>query len=712
MSIIQTIRDKAAWIIIAAIALALIAFIVQDAFQNQSIFNDNPTSLGTVNGKKIEAITFEERFKQIEEQYQSQGYPMNDGMRENIREQLWNEYVDDAILSEKYKKLGIAVSDKELSDILYGANPPQELRQQFTDQATGQYNPTAAYQQIQALRKQKTSPAYKSFFGQYLPSLIKNRQKEKYMSLLGNSVYVPKWMIERMSADNSQQATISYVTVPYSTIADSTIKVTDEDVKKYITEREEGFKVEKSRGIEYVTFDASPTRADSLEIFEQVNALKQEFATTTDMAGFFARNPSETPYFDGFVLKSKMQMALADSIQSLPEGGILGPYTDGSNYALAKMIERRTLPDSVKVRHILVKTADQGGAPLLPDSVAKKRIDSIVGAINNGVPFDSMVVKYSDDEGSKANKGEYEFSSLQFGNISKEFAETIFFGKTGDKKVVKVENSMYAGYHYIEVLNQRNFEPAYKVAYLTKAIVPSQQTTTTAMGLAAQFAAENRSRKAFEENARKKNLNIFTTADIRPLSSSIPGLGQSRELVQWIFNAETGDVAEQPYVVGDKYVVPVLISAYEEGLMPVELARPQVEPLIRNQKKADIIIDKIKGANTLEAVSKTTNQPVQKIDTIQFSSPFIPNVGQELKVIGAAFNKANQAKISDPIAGNGGVFVIKTENIRAVPNAALDADEMRQSVLQQQQNAIANPQVLLSIIRKSADIKDNRHRFF
>jgi peptidyl-prolyl cis-trans isomerase D len=213
MSIIQTIRDKAAWIIIAAIALALIAFIVQDAFQNQSIFNDNPTSLGTVNGKKIEAITFEERFKQIEEQYQSQGYPMNDGMRENIREQLWNEYVDDAILSKKYKKLGIAVSDKELSDILYGANPPQELRQQFTDQATGQYNPTAAYQQIQALRKQKTSPAYKSFFGQYLPSLIKNRQKEKYMSLLGNSVYVPKWMIERMTADNSQQATISYVTV-------------------------------------------------------------------------------------------------------------------------------------------------------------------------------------------------------------------------------------------------------------------------------------------------------------------------------------------------------------------------------------------------------------------------------------------------------------------------------------------------------------------
>jgi peptidyl-prolyl cis-trans isomerase D len=711
MSIIQTIRDKAAWIIITAIAVALIAFIVQDGLVNQSMFSDNPTHLGVINGKKIDAIGFEERFKQIEDNYQSQGYPMNDGMRENIREQLWNEYVDDAILSEKYSDLGIYVSDKELSDILYGNNPPQELRQQFTDQTTGQYNPTAAYQQIQALRKQKTSPAYKSFFGQYLPSLIKVRQKEKYMSLLGNSVYVPKWMIERMSADNSQQATISYVTVPYATIADTTIKVSDDEIKKYISEREEGFKVERSRGIEYVAFDASPTKNDSLEIFQQVSALKEEFSTTTDMTAFFARNPSETPYFNGFVLKSKMQMGLADSIQSLPEGAILGPYIDGSNYAMAKMIEKRNMPDSVKVRHILIKTAEQG-APVLPDSVAKKRIDSIVGAINNGISFDTMVVKYTDDEGSKENRGEYEFASLQFGNISKEFAETIFFGKTGDKKTVRVENQQYAGYHYIEVLNQRNFEPAYKVAYLTKAIVPSQQTTTTAMGLAAQFAAENRTRKAFEENARKKNLNIFTTADIRPLSSSIPGLGQSRELVRWIFDAETGDVADRPYVVGDKYVVPVLINAYEEGLMPVDMARPQVEPLIRNQKKAGMIIEKIKGANTLEAVSKTAGQPVQRIDTVQFSSPFIPNVGQELKVIGAAFNKENQSKISDPIAGNGGVFVIKTENVRAVPNAAFDADEMRLSVLQQQQNAIANPQVLLSIIRKSANIKDNRYRFF
>ena len=130
------------------------------------------------------------------------------------------------------------------------------------------------------------------------------------------------------------------------------------------------------------------------------------------------------------------------------------------------------MPDSVKVRHILIKTADQG-KPTIPDSVAKKRMDSVTNAIKGGANFDSMVVSYSDDQGSKDKGGEYDFASAQFGQISKEFAEVAFYGSVGDKKTVKVENSAYSGYHYIEVLSQKKFEPAFKIAYFTKAIVAS-----------------------------------------------------------------------------------------------------------------------------------------------------------------------------------------------------------------------------------------------
>ena len=131
---------------------------------------------------------------------------------------------------------------------------------------------------------------------------------------------------------------------------------------------------------------------------------------------------------------------------------------------LAKMIAKRSVPDSVKSRHILIKFSDRG-RPILEDSVAKKRIDSIVNAIRNGASFDSMVVKFSDDEGSRDKKGEYDFSSLQIGNISKEFGDVIFYGNAGDKKTVRVENAQYGGYHYIEVLSQKNFEPALNVTY-------------------------------------------------------------------------------------------------------------------------------------------------------------------------------------------------------------------------------------------------------
>jgi peptidyl-prolyl cis-trans isomerase D len=711
MSIIQNIRDKAAWIIIGAIALALIAFIAQDAFQNQSMFQSNRSTLGVVNGKKIDAAEFEERFKQAEAQYTNQGYPMNESMRQNIREALWNEYVEDAILGKRYENLGIITSDKELSDILFGANPPQDLRQQFTDPNTGIYDANAANQQIQALRKQKNTPMYRSFFEQYIPSIKKSRQKEKYIAILANSSYAPKWMVEKSNADNSQKSSISFINVPYATISDSAVKVTDAEILSYVNKHKDEYKQEKSRTVEYVTFNAAPSKADSLEVYNQIVALKDEFAATDDPASFLLRTSSETPFFDGYVLKSKMQVSAADTIQQLKDNEIYGPYLDGGTYVMAKMLGKRSVPDSVKSRHILIKFSDRG-RPIIEDSVAKKRIDSIVNAIRAGASFDSMVVKYSDDPGSKDKQGEYEFTSLQMGNLSKEFADVIFYGNAGDKKTVRVENSQYGGYHYIEVISQKNFEPAFKVAYLTEAIVTSDATDNAAMGLASQFAAESQNRKKFDENAKKRNLNRFTAADIRPLESNIQGLGESRELVRWMYEADLGDVADRPYLVGDKYVVPVLTQISEEGTMTAQRARPMVEFLVRNEKKASQIISKIGAANSLEAVSKQVGQPVSQSDSVLFNSPFIPNVGQELKVVGASFNKQYQSKPSDPIPGNGGVFVLKINNISAVSNPDFDAAQQQASMQQLLQRSISNPQGLLDILKKTVKIEDNRAEFF
>ena len=274
MAIIQTIRDKAAWIIIAAIALALIAFIVQDAFSGRGggLFSGPSTTLGKINGKKADYMEFEKRLSVAEANYAANGQPVDENFRQQIRESLWNEYVENAILDKEMDKLGFEISDKEKGDILYGANPPQQLRQQFTNPQTGVYDANEAHKAIRGLKK--GSPEFNNFWGEFVPALAKQRIREKFVGMIGKSYYVPKWLIEKRNNDNSQIASISYVNVPYASIADSTVKVSDDDIRKFVDEHKEAFKQEKSRGVEYVLFNAAPSTADSAAVRDRVEKLK------------------------------------------------------------------------------------------------------------------------------------------------------------------------------------------------------------------------------------------------------------------------------------------------------------------------------------------------------------------------------------------------------------------------------------------------------
>ncbi|HJU46242.1 MAG TPA: SurA N-terminal domain-containing protein [Chitinophagaceae bacterium] len=715
MSVIQRIRDKAAWLVFGAIGVSLIAFIVQDAFSGRGSgwFGGQSTTLGKVNGKEIDIREFEQKYKQAEEMYSRQGYPMNEMMRNNIRESLWNEFVDDAVYSKEMEKLGIQISKKETGDILYGANPPQDLKQQFTDKNTGVYDANAAYQAIRGLKK--NSPEYKNFWGQYVPALEKQRQREKYMTLLTKSVYTPKWMTEKRNAENSQMASISYVNVPYMSIPDSTIKVTDEDIRSYIEEHKKEFKQENaSRGIYYVSFDASASKKDSSAIYDQLQKLKDSFAVTPDIKSFLLKENSQTPYYESNIHRKEIKIPAIDTIIKTPVGGVFGPYIDGGSYALARMVDVRQWPDTVKARHILIATEQrdpQSGQtyPVRFDTTAKRIADSIELAIRGGADFDSLCTKYSDDPGSKEKGGVYE--NMVTGSMVAPFNDFVFGKPVGSKGVVKTD----FGYHYIEILSQKGSSPAYKIAYLARPIAPSNETDNIASGAANQFAGESRTAKAFGENIVKRKYNKLIAADIKPLDDNIMGIGSNRQLVKWIYEADKGDVSE-PFSVGDKYVVVMVSEINEKGLMSVAKARPMVEFKIRNQKKAQQIIKKIGNAATLDAVSKTAGQPVLQLDSIQFSAGYIPNLGPEMKVIGAAFNKANQAKVSGPIAGEMGVFYIKVNSVSAVANSG-GFDFMQQQQMAERMGMGGgyggyNNNNAMDALKKAATIKDNRAEFF
>ena len=705
MSVIQTIRDKYAALVIAIIALSLIGFILMDALVGGSKgARSGGTVVGKVNGQKIDYNDFEKKVT-----LQQQMYGMQNAQRSQIITNLWQQTVEEITLDQEYEKLGLQFTGKELSDVLFGDNPPQWLKNEFSDKETGEYKVNDAKKYISEIKKQKANANTEMFNEAYIQPTIKQGLRAKYTAMISQSVYVPKWLAEKSNADQNLVANFSYVTVPYSTIVDSTIKVSDDDVKAYMGKHKQMFKQdEETRTIAYVTFNAAPSSDDSSKVYDKINSLYQDLASSTDAETFLGRVGSETNFFNGYVLGSQMQVPNADSIKQLAVGQVFGPYIDGNNFTYAKMVDKRTMPDSAKVRHILIKTGDKGQI-ILDDSTAKQRIDSIARAIQSGADFNMMVLTRSDDDGSKGTQGEYTFTSQQFPNLSKEFAEVAFYGKVGDKKTVKVENQSYSGYHYIEVLQQKQIEPAYKVAYLSKAIVASQNTINEALNKAGQFAAASRTSKQFEENATKQNLTQIPASEIKPSDNNIQGLGENRQLVRWIYENETGKVSE-PFDINDKYIVALVTGASEKGNMSLAKARPIAEPYIIKEKKAQqIIASKFKSAATIEAAATSAGTTFQRADSVSFAQPFIPAIGNEPMIIGAAFNKSLAGKVSEPIAGFTGVFVVKGETIFANANTTATADDLRKQMESQLKQMSFRS---IDALKQAADIKDNRFNFY
>lgn len=696
MSLIQTIRDRGTWIIFVIIAVALIAFILQDGAGRGGSAFSNSSVIAKVNGTTIDRGTFEERLKNQEAMYAGQG-----ATREQLIGNVFNMEVDNIVLNQEFKKLGLTVSAKELNDILFGENSP--LRQEFTDPKSGEFKVDDAKRAFAQIKKSKNAEQVKMITTGYIEPTIQNSLRNKYQNLLLQSVYVPKWMVEKQEADNNAIANASYVLYPYVAIPDSTVKVSDADINSYVKKHSNEFKKEEeTRSIVYVNFSAAPTSADSAATLAQINALKAEFIATSDAAAFLGKVGTELPYYNSYFGGSKIQVTNKDSITRLAVGSVYGPYIDGNNYVIAKMVGIKQWPDSVSVRHILIGTNDpQSGQMVRDDSTAKKLVDSIQTAIKSGADFNTLVAKYSDDGGSKDKGGVYDY--FPQGQMVIPFNDFAFDNPVGSKGVVKTD----FGYHYIEILGQKNRAAAYKIAYLAKPIISSNETINEANTAAASFAASAKSAKAFNEKAANLNKAILPASDIKKNDFTVGTMANTRSLVRWIYENKEGAVSD-PTEVGDQIIVAMITGINKAGLMSSVEARPLVEGVIRNEKKAKIIIDtKMKGS-TLEELAKSSGASILRADSISFNAGFVNGVGNEPKMVGAAFNKANVGKASSLIAGNAGVYAVKVENMGAKAADALP-ESVKQTLIQNRKMAAYRS---VEALRKAAKVKDYRFDFY
>ena len=708
MQIIQGIRDKGAALAIGIIALCLIGFILMDAKtgSNTSMFGGNSNSVGKINGNSVNLSDFNKRVQQeINKQAGTSGQQPGGVEVLRIRDQVWNQVVAENVFYEEADKLGITLTSKELSSILLSSDPSNPFMQErgMLD-PSGKLDAAKAADAIKNIKKYKGEEREMIDY-RVLEPLKLSTAASKYSGMIGASAYYPAWMQTKDNADATAFANISYVGVAYNEISDSAVKVTDEDINNYVAKKKELFKQEAGRTVSYINFSQLPSANDSAKTKLITEQLKASFAADTMPKTFVARNASAVDFKDEFLPVSKIPSAGKDTLIKQPIGAVYGPYLDGPNYALAKILGTKPLPDSVRARHILITTTDAKGQQVRSDSAAKKLADSILTAVKGGADFAALALKYSSD-GSASKGGD--LGTFGYGAMVPEFNEYAFTKAVGEKGVVKTQ----FGYHVMDIVSQSNFKTAYKIAIVAKPILASDETINAA-SLAATKAAANKNAKELADYAAKNGLKITDVpVTIKENDYMVGNMQDARSLVKWLFDAKKGEVSE-PIPVGNDFIVATVKRIYEEGTQDATMAREKAQAEVIKEKKAAIIVAKIGKNPTLETAAAAYNKTVLTAgadSSITMASRIINGIGPEPKVIGASFNKDFQAKPSTPIVGVNGVYVIKTNSIAPkaapTPEIANAQTTARFAAIRQQANN------WFEALRKQATITDKRSKFF
>jgi peptidyl-prolyl cis-trans isomerase D len=731
MSVIQTIRNKYGKIAGALIALALVGFIISDARNGSfgNFFRSNDNTVIKVNGNKIDPKEYQSHLKEYETLYSmfNKNRPLDDATRSQMNEQVVQMLVYETVVGEQCDKLGIQTSPDEIKELIYGENADPVVRQfqvegqqVFINPQTNQFDPAIVKQFEKAVSEdpQKYDPTGKvREQWEVVKSYVKRMARvNKYNTIFAGSVYAPTYLAKKGVSEQNSTAGIKYVKVPYSAISDNEVKVTDEEITAYMQKHAANYKNDQpTRNIEYVSFDIIPSSADTARQVNALMDLKTEFESTKDNKTFVNSKSDEiNSYSEVYQNKRTFMSRYSDSISGLSVGSIYGPYYDNGAFKMTKVTDRKTLPDSVQCKHILVRTKDRG-KDVMSDTAAKARLDSAIAMINAGAPFDSVVAKYSEDEGSKGKGGEYWFTLQQRVTISKEFGDFIFEGGKGDKKTIKVSNDNYAGYHYIVILDQKGIAPSVQMATISKVLAPSDSTVNAIYGRANEFAGKNPTAAEFDAAVKKMNLDKRVGDNIKVNNFSIAGLGSAREIVRWAYNHKVGEISNVFQLGEQRYVVTKLASIQEPGLMAVTAAnRPMLEQKIKEEKKADLIVKKFGASGTLDGIASASGQQVQASDSLTLAAGYIPGLGFEPKVTGYAFCNSFQLNAVSPgIKGQGGVYFISVT--RRTPSQ-IDANMMNMILPQQrrqQEGQLRNSvsQLLQQSMIKKADVKYNSDNF-
>ena len=702
MGIMSFLRNRAGIILVGVIGLAIVAFLIGDAVRLGTPFwAASQNEVGEVAGEKIGIEEFKKKVEQNENNFRQQmGGNLNPQMSAYIVENTWNQSVSEILVNKEVKRLGLEVGRTELNDMLFGKNPHPQIVQTFGNPQTGQYDKTQLNTFLSNLDKQPANSEIRQQWNDFLASIKRDRLYQKYNNLVKNSVYVTSLEAREDYSQRNKLANFSYVNLDYASVPDAQAVPAESDYQQYYDENKARFKnKEESRSFDYIVFDASPSKADSAGLRAGVTKLAADFRTSTNDSLFVAVNAdSKNPI--AYVKKGQLEPALDSAVFNAAVGTVIGPVFSNNAYKLAKVVDVRLSPDSVKASHILINPATEGGV-----DKAKAKADSILALIQKGASFAELSSKFGTDA-SKDKGGD--LGTFARGAMIPAFEEAVFNGKTGDLKVVTTQ----FGVHVIRIEKQVGSSKVAKVAIVDKAINSSNETQQAAYGKASSFLAAVNSAKAFDEKAQSDKLRKLVAENVSASQSTVAGLDNPRELVRWAYEAEEGDVSDKVFELGNSYVVAKLTDIRPKGTLALDKVKKQIEPAVRNRVKARILSEQLSkalaGSSSINQVAQKVKKQAQPVQNVVFANPIIPGIAQENKVVGTVFG-LQPNKLSKPIEGENGVYVVVVNsfsNPAPLTNTVNQKQQISQSV---QQKALSQ---VFEVLRDRADIKDNRFRFF
>ena len=713
MAALGKIRSRGLTLIII-IGLGLLAFIAEEAFRScESSRNNQRQQIGEVLGEKMSFDDFAKLVDEAQDAMKVMGQEnLNDDQLNQLRDQVWQNYVQYKLIENQCKKLGLTVTDDEMENVLSQGTNQKLLSTPVDNQQTGRFDANQLKQFLAQYKQAKTAnpqaaQQYESIY-KYWNYIEKSLRQQlliqKYNALLAHCFLSNPVEAKMSFNEENLESQIQLVAYPYSSIQDNKVTISDEDLKSKYNELKPRFQqFVETRDIKYIDVKITASAADRAALLKQFNDYGKQLASADDPADVVRKSTSAIPYLGIPVGKEAFPADIAGKLDSIAVGHVVGPVEDKQDNTLnlIKVIAKQQLPDSVQFRAIQV-----GGTT--PDE-AHKRADSIYTALKGGADFAAVAKKYGQDGSEQwLTTRQYEYTNT-IDNDSKTYLNNLL--TMGAKELKNIQTTQ--GNIIVEVLDRKNMINKYTAAVIKRTIDYSSETRSKIFNKFSSFVSANQTPEAIEKNAARSGYRLQEAKDVTTSQHYLAGIRSTRDAMKWLFDAKEGSVS-QMYECGnngDNLLLVVCTKVHPIGYRGLD--DPQVKEMVKAEvmrdKKAEQLIAKANGVKSI-AAAKAKGAIVSTVNQVTFAAPvFVQTTGaSEPALSGAVYAAKAGAFSSHPVKGMAGVYQFQVMN--RTKNAAKFNDKEQEGKLIQKAMQYAGN--FMNELYINGKVVDNRYLFF